>query len=59
MNLEDEFEKFMEHKKKGEKYFPKLELEQIESTVDLKSEFEGVIVPINPPIDCEVLFASS
>ena len=35
MNLDDEFTKFIEHKKVGEKYFPKLELEQIDSSVDI------------------------
>ena len=40
MNLDDEFDKFIEHKKVGEKYFPKLELEQIESSIDIKAEFE-------------------
>lgn len=43
MNLEDEFEKFIEHKKVGEKYFPKLDLEQIESSVDIKAEFEELL----------------
>lgn len=43
MNLEDEFNKFIEHKKVGEKYFPKLDLEQIESSVDIKAEFEELL----------------
>ena len=43
MNLDDEFEKFIEHKKVGEKYFPKLELEEIESSVDIKEEFEELL----------------
>lgn len=43
MNLEDEFNKFIEHKKVGEKYFPKLDLEQIESSVDIKTEFEELL----------------
>lgn len=43
MNLEDEFNKFIEHKKVGEKYFPKLDLEQIESSVDIKAEFEKLL----------------
>ena len=44
MNLDDEFEKFIEHRKVGEKYFPKLELEEIESSVDIKEEFEELLV---------------
>ena len=43
MNLDSEFDKFIEHKKVGEKYFPKLELEQIESSVDIKKEFEELL----------------
>ena len=43
MNLDEEFDKFIEHKRVGKKYFPKLKLEQIESTVDLKSEFEELL----------------
>ena len=43
MNLDDEFDKFIEHKKVGEKYFPKLELEQIESSIDIKAEFEELL----------------
>ena len=43
MNLDSEFEKFIEHKKVGEKYFPKLDLEQIESSVDIKAEFEELL----------------
>jgi hypothetical protein len=43
MNLDDEFNKFIEHKKVGEKYFPKLELEQIESSIDIKAEFEELL----------------
>lgn len=44
MNLDVEFDKFIEHKKVGEKYFPKLELEQIESSIDIKAEFEELLV---------------
>jgi hypothetical protein len=43
MNLDDEFDKFIEHKRVGEKYFPKLELEQIESSIDIKAEFEELL----------------
>ena len=43
MNLDSEFEKFIEHKKVGEKYFPKLELEEIESSIDIKAEFEELL----------------
>lgn len=43
MNLDDEFDKFIEHKKVGEKYFPKLDLEQIESSIDIKAEFEKLL----------------
>ena len=43
MNLDDEFDKFIEHKNVGEKYFPKLELEQIESSIDIKAEFEELL----------------
>ena len=43
MNLDDEFNKFIEHKRVGEKYFPKLELEQIESSIDIKAEFEELL----------------
>ena len=43
MNLDNEFEKFIEHRKVGEKYFPKLELEEIESSVDIKEEFEELL----------------
>ena len=43
MNLDAEFDKFIEHKKVGEKYFPKLELEQIESSIDAKAEFEELL----------------
>ena len=43
MNLDIEFDKFIEHKKVGEKYFPKLELEQIESSIDIKAEFEELL----------------
>ena len=43
MNLDSEFDKFIEHKKVGEKYFPKLELEKIDSSVDIKAEFEELL----------------
>ena len=43
MNLDDEFDKFIEHRNIGEKYFPKLELEKIESSVDIKVEFEDLL----------------
>ena len=43
MNIDDEFDKFIEHKRVGEKYFPKLELEQIESSVDIKTEFKDLL----------------
>ena len=43
MNLDDEFDKFIEHRNIGEKYFPKLELEKIESSVDIKEEFEDLL----------------
>ena len=43
MNLDAEFEKFIEHKRVGEKYFPKLDLEQIESSIDIKAEFEELL----------------
>ena len=43
MNLDDEFNKFIEHKNVGKKYFPKLELEKIESSVDIKVEFEDLL----------------
>ena len=43
MNLDSEFDKFIEHKKVGEKYFPKLELEKIDSSVDVKAEFEELL----------------
>ena len=44
MNLDAEFEKFIEHKKVGEKYFPKLDLEQIESSIDIKAELKELLV---------------
>lgn len=44
MNLDDEFDKFIDHKKVGKKYFPKLELEKIESSIDIKKEFEELLV---------------
>ena len=43
MNLDAEFDKFIEHKKVGEKYFPKLELEKIDSSIDIKAEFEELL----------------
>ena len=43
VNIDDEFDKFITHKKKGEKYFPKLKLEQIETSVDIKTEFEELL----------------
>ena len=43
MNLDAEFDKFIEHKKVGKKYFPKLELEKIDSSVDVKAEFEELL----------------
>ena len=43
MNIDSEFDKFIEHKKVGEKYFPKLELEKIESSIDIKKEFEELL----------------
>lgn len=43
MNLDVEFDKFIEHRRVGEKYFPKLKLEKIESSVDIKFEFEELL----------------
>jgi hypothetical protein len=43
MNLDSEFEKFIEHKRVGKKYFPKLDLEKIQSSIDIKAEFEELL----------------
>lgn len=42
-NTDAEFDKFIEAKRNGEKYYPKLELEKIPSSVDLKIEFESLL----------------
>ena len=43
MNTDEEFEKFIEARKRGEKYFPMLELEKIDTDVDIEDELEDLL----------------
>jgi hypothetical protein len=43
MNTDEEFKKFIKARRVGKKYFPKLELEKIDTDVDIKSELEELL----------------
>ena len=43
MNIDDEYEKFIRAKRVGKKYFPKLELEKVDTDVDIESELKVLL----------------
>lgn len=43
MNIDDEYEKFIKANRVGKKYFPKLELEKVDTDVDIESELKVLL----------------
>lgn len=43
MNIDEEYEKFIKAKRVGKKYFPKLELEKVDTDVDIESELKVLL----------------